>query len=650
MNRVLLDHAGYWVLRAVMKLLHALPYESAVNVGAWIGRIVFYFSNRRRVAYADLKAALGPAISEQERWSIIRKHYRHLGCMFAEVLCTPQLSVDKVRHYVQFHRKDFDAAVAAGKGAIFLTGHFGNWELIQIVPALHGHPINVLAREQKMLKHNELLNQMRELHGSTAVRRGMGTRDLFRALKRGELVGMLGDQSAGRQDGLILRFFGRKTTVPFGPFKIAQRTSSPVLPSFLVRRGSTAYHDLFILPSAVVTDAMTPEQAAQAQLENYLESLEAFVRKHPEQWLWETKRWKYTWTKRILILTDGKPGHEKQSLAVAQQFAAITEQYGRPGMEYPLETIQVEFKSKIHEKCFYAAAFFLTPFVQGHLRWLRAFLTPACFTQILNVSTDFVISAGSSLIPLNLWVARDSNAKSILLMKPGFPYSLCRFDLTIVPKHDSGWVPSNALRLILTPNTISLEDMDLAAAKLAKSIKNVSKIKIALFVGGPTRRYKVEYSAAEKLFSSVSRAAKKYGDYLVTTSRRTPEAIVKMGSERTSRDPACQLYVDASRDKRAEVAPGMMRLAEILIITEDSISMISEAVSAGKKVIVMGVGSSGLPRKHRRFREILEQAAAVAYAAPEDLEKKIEWLLNSSGPDLVNQERLELRERVRRIL
>jgi len=136
------------------------------------------------------------------------------------------------------------------------------------------------------------------------------------------------------------------------------------------------------------------------------------------------------------------------------------------------------------------------------------------------------------------------------------------------------------------------------------------------------------------------------GDYLVTTSRRTPEDVNHFLRERLKQPSHCQLCVIASEDRRPEVVPGMMALADFLIVTEDSLSMISEALSSGKRVVVVKVHRNSLPRKHYRFQEILRTEWGVPVV---EIEKLSEVLLRGefcSPRRRLEEERNKIQERV----
>lgn len=635
-------------LQAFSAFLRALPLEMSLGFGRFVGNIAFYFYSRRRVAYADMKAALGAQYSEKERWSLVRRNFAHWGQMMVEVLRFPKLDKDTIEQTMKVHYLDgyFDV-FKEKKGGIFLTAHFGNWEMMQVLPPrIFNEPLHVLARGQKFPKLNAFLNSLRESLGTVVTTRGMEIRNLLHSLRRGEWVGLLGDQDAGKTSGMILPLLGRKTTVPTGPFEFAGRTGTSVIPVFVARQQGP-YHEIYV--GKPVKCRPDSQEDIEAGARYYISLLERFVKKYPEQWLWETKRWKYSWTKRLLILSDGKPGHVKQSQSIAEQISAIKTQYGRPGMEYPQQVLPVAFKSGFHRAIFPWFCAFFIPFAQGRLRFLSFFFESETAKDIEEASADFIISAGSSLVPLNLCIAKDCRAKSLVLMRPSFPFNLYKYDLSVVPAHDLGGVPQEAFRMLLTPSTVEPEAMERDAAILKKQLRDPSRVRYSVFLGGDTRRFKMKHEDIRTIFETLERLSAD-GDYLVTTSRRTSDAVVRYLEKEIRPARSCQLLVDAKRDTRREVVGGMMFWAEILIVTEDSISMISEALRSGKRVIVLCFDGKGLPSKHRRFREILARESAIVTASPQDLEEKIKNLKNQPAVSVLQTEAEALKKRLQAIL
>lgn len=642
-----LDSAGASGLRLLSGFLSCLSNDAAAGLARFIGSAVFFFHSRKRVAYADLKAAFGGRFTEKERWRIVRKHYEHIAHSAVEILRLPKLSEMPPRELFEVHTQGpFFEELKENKAAIFLTAHFGNWEMLQLFAKSENRSVSVLARDQKFPKTNQVLNDIRERAGFHVNRTGMGVRDFLHSLRRHELVGLLGDQDAGKQGGLILRFFGRKTTVPPGAFEIAGRAGVRLYPIFMARRGEKTFYDIHV-DKAALLDPDKPEQA-QAAAENYLKRLEEFISKNPEQWLWGAKRWKYSWTKRILILSDGKPGHVKQSEGIAAQFLKITSQYDRPGMEYPVSTLEVRFRSRFHRVLFSYFSVLFLPWAQGRLSVLKFFLEEGCAEKIIPASADFIISAGSSLAPLNLYLARDCRAKSIVAMKPGFPFNFYKYDMAVVPAHDEGPVPEGTLRTLIAPARMESGEMEAAAKTISKNMKQPEKVRVSVFVGGPTRRYQIRLEDIKELCGILNKRASSWGHYALTTSRRTPAEIENFLKQ--NQNSACELTVIAREDSRREVVPGMMAMADILIVTEESVSMISEGLRSGKKVVVLSFETGNLPAKHKRFQDLLAKESAVTVANLKNLEEKIEKLKAAPGGDFVGGQDQILKKRLQEIL
>ncbi len=152
-----------------------------------------------------------------------------------------------------------------------------------------GLSLNAVARQQNNVAADQLLTQIRQQYGLTLYPRGMGFRDGYRALKRGELLVLLGDQEA-RQNGWFVDFFGKQASTFTGPFQLAQKTGATILPVFMARVGIGKHKVIFYSPVKIGPNA------TRAELHNILQKLtsitEEVIRKYPEQWFWIHRRWK----------------------------------------------------------------------------------------------------------------------------------------------------------------------------------------------------------------------------------------------------------------------------------------------------------------------------------------------------------------------
>jgi len=642
----LLDRIAYLIARVLIFLFEHIPFAVGLRIGDVLGRGVFYVSKKRCVAYINLKTALGDQLTPGERWKAVRDHFGSMGQTVVEVMSFKRMERKHHDLNIKIHGLErYEALLRSGHGGVLITAHFGNWELLQVWSGLRGTPIYVLTREQRYPRVNGLINKLRESHGSVCISRGAGIRGLIRALREEKMVGVLGDQSAGKTEGIILPFFGRRTTVPIGAFQLAHRTDAFIMPFFIVRTGGPQ-HEVYSEEVLKDDPSLEPQARVEFQARQYMKVLEGFIRKFPNQWLWENKRWKYCWDRKIVILSDGKAGHFKQSEVVAEMLSDFKEFHGRPGLKFETERIHVEYRSAFHRTALFFLAFLMRPWIQGKLRWLALFFTAETQKAIEKVNADYIIAAGSGLAPVQMLLVQETGAKSIVIMNPPFPYSMVHYDLAIVPAHDGGKVPKRTLRSVIMPSGYKIldrkADMELLQTKLGEG----GRPKIAVFLGGATRDYDLTVSDMEKLCSTLKHVSPHAGDFMMTTSRRTSTHVERFLKSVLPQHPACRFLVIANEENPPYAAGGMMGLADLLIVTEDSLAMISEAVGTGKRVIVLSLGEGELPEKHYRFHQILAQRGLVTLSGLADLEKNIAELFKKPATPVLQREKDALMERL----
>ena len=146
----MIDWLACALVRAVGWLMCRLPPSLCVGIGQTLGGAAALVQPKRvRVGLGNLKAAFGDRYSPAEYRRIVHRIFKNLGAGFVEMLRLPAIDAAYIDRYVeivdQFHLED---AVASGRPVVFLTAHFGNWELCSVIAAFIGHPIVALARAQ----------------------------------------------------------------------------------------------------------------------------------------------------------------------------------------------------------------------------------------------------------------------------------------------------------------------------------------------------------------------------------------------------------------------------------------------------------------------------------------------------------------------
>jgi hypothetical protein len=151
------------------------------------------------------------------------------------------------------------AALAAGRGVIFLTGHFGNWELMAALVTRRGYPSSVVATPVYDQRLDRLLVDARARHGVHTISRGSpsAARHLLSGLRRNAILGMLIDQDTD-VDGVFVPFFGRPAYTPSGPAALALKTGAAVIFGFILREGALRHRLILQGPIELIPPAIPP--------------------------------------------------------------------------------------------------------------------------------------------------------------------------------------------------------------------------------------------------------------------------------------------------------------------------------------------------------------------------------------------------------
>ena len=125
-------------------------------------------------------------------------------------------------------------AKKAGRGVLFATAHFGNWELSAFAHALMTEPMHIVVRPLDNPRHRRMVEDRRQLSGNHLIGKWDGARTVLRALHQNEAVGILMDQNTSLQEGVFVDFFGTPACANAAFAKIAARTGAAVIPGFAI--------------------------------------------------------------------------------------------------------------------------------------------------------------------------------------------------------------------------------------------------------------------------------------------------------------------------------------------------------------------------------------------------------------------------------
>jgi KDO2-lipid IV(A) lauroyltransferase len=285
-----LEYAAAWPF---IKVLGVLPRPLGRAFGIGLGRVVYLAHVRlRRVGMRNLALAF-PEKTEAERARILRGEFTSLGRQLAEVCQFPNYTRENVEEVVVYDGlENYERAYARGKGVLFLTAHFGGWELSAFAHSLHGHWLHIVMRPMDNPYLNRLIERYRTMHGNKTVAKDDFVRGLLAAMKAGETVGILMDTNMTPPQGVFVDFFGIPACTAGGLARIALRTDAAVVPGFTIWDQALGKYRLRFDPAVELVRTGDLEADIVANTQKFTGIIEDYVRKYPDQWLWVHRRWK----------------------------------------------------------------------------------------------------------------------------------------------------------------------------------------------------------------------------------------------------------------------------------------------------------------------------------------------------------------------
>lgn len=274
------------------RLVHALPDPSAARFGEGLGDALLHASARyRRVAIRNLRLVFGEEWTEEQVQAAARDTFRNIGKTAVEFLRMASMSEKELRAKTFYEgREHLDAALARGKGVLYLTAHFGNWEMMGARLAQDGYPLNVVARDADDESVNRLMNGIRERWGYRVFSRSRSVKPLLQALRRNEMLAILNDQNY--TTGIFVPFFGRPAATATGLASLARATGAAVVPAFCVRQPDNT-HCIQIHPALPLQFTEEKDEDIYRVTALVTQEIEAMVRRYPTQWMWIHDRWKH---------------------------------------------------------------------------------------------------------------------------------------------------------------------------------------------------------------------------------------------------------------------------------------------------------------------------------------------------------------------
>lgn len=268
-----------------------MPLKLCLKFGRGLATLIWIFlpAKRKRLATENICRCLD--VSQEESARIAKESWVQFGSIFVEVLSFPKLKetmqghvkVVGLEHLTRYKN-------SSERGAVIMTCHSDNWELMGGAFAQNGIPLVGVAKKQKSADADKFINEFRTLIGMHITYRS-GVREMYKMLNEGHFIGLIMDQDVGRDDGVIVKFFNRATNFVTGAASMSRFRKIPIFPAFM-HKNSDGTHTLEISPPLYVEKTPDKHADIKRMTQRLATLIEQHVRKYPDEWFWLHDRWK----------------------------------------------------------------------------------------------------------------------------------------------------------------------------------------------------------------------------------------------------------------------------------------------------------------------------------------------------------------------
>lgn len=282
----------YYAVRGVLSILGGLPHVVARALCAVLATASYWCWPRlRRVGLFNLRLAF-PEWSERRRRRTLFALFRNFGRTLADFAHFPRWNRGNIERLIIYEGfENYARAQSEGRGVLFLTAHFGNWELGSFAHGVYGYPCNFVVRGLDNPLIDKLINRYRCLSGGRAIDRHDFGRQVPRVFAKGEALGVLIDQNMLPGEGVFVDFFGHPACTTTGPARVARKTRVPIVLGLVIWDPKLKKYRLRF-DAVDWIHREDPEEEILANTASFTRRIEDYARRYPEQWLWVHRRWK----------------------------------------------------------------------------------------------------------------------------------------------------------------------------------------------------------------------------------------------------------------------------------------------------------------------------------------------------------------------
>ncbi|MGD2273056.1 MAG: lysophospholipid acyltransferase family protein [Desulfobacterales bacterium] len=263
------------------------------RAGRFLGTLAFHLDiPHRRIVRRNL-AFIYPHWDPARIKKFTKQIFQNIGITFAEICQMMVLSKKDILGRMRVTGiEHLSSALKAESGAILISAHLGNWEMIPLTgPFYLDRPFVAVARKLPFDLLNRFILKLRSRFSTGVIDKEGAFPEMRKVLRRGDILGIMIDQGVKRSEGLDVNFLGRKARATPAAALLALRCKSPAVPIFCVREPDGGLH-VMVSPPLDLKRTGNLREDLKNNTQVMTDAVEKAVSNYPQQWFWVHKRWK----------------------------------------------------------------------------------------------------------------------------------------------------------------------------------------------------------------------------------------------------------------------------------------------------------------------------------------------------------------------
>jgi lauroyl/myristoyl acyltransferase len=268
-----------------------LPPKIGYGLARKVGPLLYMLSPRlRSILSHNMRHVLGPDADEQDVQATARAACVSICKAHYDLFRLNRLTLDEIWAMTRLEGvENIERALARGKGAVMVTAHFGTVDIMGQLPSYLGVPVSGPVEHTQPERLFQYTLRLRKSHGVRLIPSDGPMMELYRALKRGEIIGLPSDKGIA-DNSREIEFFGSPAALPFGPVRLALRTGAALVPAFALRLPDETFR-VSIEPELELQQSGDRDADAMAGMKQVVAVMERYISQNPEQWLVAAPVW-----------------------------------------------------------------------------------------------------------------------------------------------------------------------------------------------------------------------------------------------------------------------------------------------------------------------------------------------------------------------